>query len=109
MLGKPIQMPAGRDKWLIRVLTMKGSHQLSEGLSQKNKDTLPKKKHAKCKLVAPVTPFFSLIFFVCLFDWVGFFSFPSGTINFNNYHLQLPGLNHLIAQGRQLKYSAVDK
>lgn len=75
MLGKPIQMPAGRDKWLIRAPTMKGSHQLSEGLSQKYKDTLPKKKRAKRKQGAPATPFFPLIYFF-LFDWVGFFLFP---------------------------------
>lgn len=62
MLGKPIQMPAGRDKWLIRAPTMKGSHQLSEGLSQKYKDTLPKKKRAKRKQGAPATPFFPLIY-----------------------------------------------
>lgn len=105
VLGKPIQMPAGRDEWLIRVLTMKGAQQFSEGLS--------KKKQIACKIHCQITtcqpqagrlshhsfPFgFGLLCF--------FFSFPSdATIIF----LIAISFLHPILTIWQLKYSAVTR
>lgn len=88
VLGKPIQMPAGRDEWLITVLTMKGAQQLSEGLSPKRtnstQDTLPKKNvpRASWELATPFIPLSSL------FVWL-FFPWCCDTF-FSSYHLQSP-------------------
>lgn len=78
VLGKPIQMPAGRDEWLITVLTMKGAQQLSEGLSpnrtNSTQDTLPKKNVPRASWEL-TTPFIFLSsFFVFWFFLVFFFS-----------------------------------
>ena len=92
MLGKPIQMPAGRDEWLITVLTMKGAQQLSEGLSpnrtNSTQDTLPKKivPRASWELT---TPFIFLSSFFVFWFFLVFFFFPWCCSSFfSSYHLQ---------------------